>query len=113
MEGSGILVAVCVVFVFLYMKASAKKVVRFYSDNCGYCVKSKPEWDKFKRNNILNPHISTKDIDVNNEKGQYLLDQYGLKGVPNIIKIEKDLTISQYEGDRSSKDIQKFASNEN
>jgi len=99
-----IIIILLIIISILYFKV---KLIRFYRDTCPYCVSSKPEWDKFKNSQYTNPFISIYEIDTDTDEGKELMQQYGLKTVPNILLLD-DIKIKTYEGDRSCGDLKKF-----
>ena len=80
-------------------------IIRFYRPSCPYCVKSQAAWDKFKAS------CKFKVVDYNMDIGNYskLLEQYGGKGVPHIVKVKAYGIYEVYNGDRSEQDLMRWA----
>lgn len=98
---------VILLIIWLYMSSCGNeskglRVYRFYRPSCGYCVKSQPEWNKFKK--ICKFHmIDTVDINMSNSslQEQALAKKYEVKSVPTVVAV-KNGRVFYYNGDRSA-----------
>ena len=95
-----IIVILVVLFIRYYSK---KRLLLFYSPECGYCNRMKPEWDIFKKEmkNKLLSWIEVKEINVDDRKNDLIVRNFGVSQVPSIFKIEKNGYPEQYAGDRT------------
>jgi len=90
-----------------FMKSKAgTTILWFYRDGCGWCHKMQADWDKFSQMVADNPDISIHKI--NTEKNQKMAEDYGVSGVPHIVKVCKGKRIV-YSGSRSADDLKLFA----
>lgn len=99
-------------------KNKSKKLILFWANWCGLCVKTKPNWEKAKELIKKRKLIEVIDIncdDYNDSKCTMMSNgkKIGLEGVPTIV-IRDDNNDVEYErggdikGDRSPEDILKF-----
>lgn len=80
----------------------------FYSPHCGHCIRLKPEWDKFT--NMVCSSVKIRQFNIRDPKNKRLAMEYGIKGVPHIVK-EKYGKRVVYKGPRKAQDIFQFAMN--
>lgn len=80
------------------------KIIWFYSPGCGYCTNMENDWAIFKSRAPSNFVLEK----INTTKNQKMADDFGVEGVPHIVKI-KNGKRTVYSGDRSAKDLLKFA----
>jgi len=78
----------------------SSKVLVFYSNRCGHCIRAMPE---FKKANNKNSDVRL--IDASELENTPLLKQYDIKGFPTIIKEDG----TKFSGDRTADEILKFA----
>lgn len=106
-----IIIIVLLVLVILYLtKASwaptkdKVTVMWFYSESCGHCTNMSGAWDEFVG---MKPEgVELKKI--NTATNQALSQEYRVDGVPFIVREINGERIV-YQGDRSAKDLYKFA----
>jgi thiol-disulfide isomerase/thioredoxin len=106
-----IIIIVLLVLVILHLtKASwaptkdKVTVMWFYSDSCSHCTNMKGAWDEFV--GMKPAGVELKKIDT--ATNQALSQEYKVDGVPFIVReINGNRTV--YQGDRSAKDLYKFA----
>lgn len=84
----------------------------YYRDTCGYCVKFKPEFDKFSTQ--IKNKMGVKEIDTtkseNRDKIEFAATTFGFRGTPFVVFINEDRKeFHVYKGPRTSEDLYKFA----
>jgi len=84
-------------------------VYYFYTTWCPYCVKARPEWDKFKKfweNKKKNGYLlNFTEIDC--DKNESLASKYEIETYPSI-KLVKDGKIYDYDAKPSLENLNKF-----
>ena len=90
------------------IQSSPNLTILYYWNMCGHCAALKPTWDKVckkynKANDcdILNVEVSH----IKNLKAKY---KKGVNGFPTIVKYKGGEKISEYNGERTLKNISKF-----
>ncbi len=99
------------IILFLIYKNYSRKVIWFYRPDCLYCRQMEPEWAKFQfkaRFSIL-PPIEVKKININDAQNAHIVDNYDVKGVPFIVKLERDGIRNIYNDKRVSENLFKWA----
>jgi thioredoxin-like negative regulator of GroEL len=93
-------------------KSNTKKgywIILYYASWCPHCQTMKPEWEKF-----ANKYSSEKDINVADVESEFL-DHVGsehkqnVAGFPTIVSCKNGRKISDFNGPRTSDEIDKFA----
>lgn len=56
------------------------KVLKFYSPSCGPC--------RVMESNLKKADIAYEDIDVTDENNVPLVEQYGIRNIPTIVKVD-------------------------
>lgn len=56
------------------------KVLKFYSPSCGPC--------RVMESNLKKADIAYEDIDVTDENNDPLVEKYGIRNIPTIVKID-------------------------
>ena len=118
-----ILVLVLVfIFIFLYNLVIGNKVVAYnnyenfsnpktstyyYMNNCGYCDKFTPEWDKFVAG-YSGPVVLQKK--ERQEAGEEL-NKYNVEGFPTVILCDENGDHKEFNGDRTSEGLNQFIGN--
>ena len=118
-----ILVLVLVfIFIFLYNLVIGNKVVAYnnyenfsnpktctyyYMNNCGYCDKFTPEWDKFVAG-YSGPVVLQKK--ERQEAGDEL-NKYNVEGFPTVILCDENGDHKEFNGDRTSEGLNQFVGN--
>ena len=95
-----IIIGVLIILWVTYVAVSVE-VYRFYSDSCGYCKQSKPEWDRFVRGTRFK-FIRTRNLNIEKHRG--LAEKYKIEGVPSVVIIRRDNEARLYEGPRTAED---------
>lgn len=115
-----LLIIVCVLlFVFLYNLVvgrvnnyenfgNPKTCTYYYMNNCGYCEKFTPEWDKFV-NNYNGPVILNKKERTETDEGE--LEKYNVQGFPTVILCDENGEYKEFNGDRNSNGLIEFIGN--
>jgi endoplasmic reticulum resident protein 44 len=84
-------------------------VYYFYTTWCPYCVKARPEWDKFKKfweNKKKNGYmLNFTEIDC--DKNESLASKYEIETYPTI-KLVKDGKVYDYDAKPSVENLNKF-----
>ncbi|CAI2375376.1 unnamed protein product [Moneuplotes crassus] len=87
---------------------STHYVVEFFSENCGWCQKWKPDWDKMvdKFNSDTDIMISS----INANKSPKLADKFGINAFPTIVYFVpgKSMYKYKYEGQRTFENVKKW-----
>jgi hypothetical protein len=98
-----VLVVVVLLILWLLISLYSTKVYRFYKPTCKYCVESQDEWDRFKQNCKFRL-IRCIDIDTSNANGynEMLAQNFGVKTVPAVFKVEPDGRREMYDGERQA-----------
>lgn len=81
--------------------APAVTVTYYYLEQCMWCNKFKPEWQKFKADA---EKAGIKTVEVDGEKNQALVQEKGIKGFPSVW-----IQDSEYSGDRTAEELLKAA----
>lgn len=88
----------------------------FSADNwCGYCIKFKPEWEKFQSMTKDNEYITTAHYDEANKKemDKVTTDKgYHIDGFPTLIITINDNSPIYYKGERTADTILGFIQQE-
>lgn len=82
-----------------------RKVILIYADWCGACQRFKPTWNALKSNPKLAEHMS--EVNSDSPAMKDIMDIFEVKSFPTIIAVKGDV-VSQYRGDRSYDDLEKF-----
>ena len=82
-----------------------KKIVYCYMDGCPHCDKAMPAWEEFSS--------STEVVDtakIESKKDPEFMKKMEVQGFPTFLLLDAGgIKIKEYEGDRSSADLEKFA----
>ena len=80
-------------------------IVLFFSHECFFCKKMKPDWEEFKKTSPINfSEVPSEEMFSYNK----LDNESIIQGYPTIRLYNKGKFIKEYDGDRSQKDIMKF-----
>lgn len=107
------IVVAVLLLIWMWCQMSSVRVYRFYRPGCPWCVKSKDEWDKFKRQNIL---TGVKCVDVNldnkesDSKVKKLADTFVVSKVPTVMAVYDDGLITKHDGDRTAEGYKRWLS---
>lgn len=88
-------------------------LVLFYADWCGHCQKLKEsggEWEKVQ-DRLQGTHVQIVEIKEDENSPDPWEEEFGVDGYPTIYRLESGGQKVLFEGDRTSKDIFKFALN--
>lgn len=80
-------------------------VVAFVSDGCGHCVEMKPAYETASQSADL-PFLV---VNANDHDG--LATEFGLKGVPTVLRCENGVVTKEYAGPRDTQSFVLFGSN--
>jgi thiol-disulfide isomerase/thioredoxin len=82
------------------------KLIWFFRKGCGWCSRMEPEWNRFlqmpNRQDLQIEKIST----IENPE---MAKDFGVSGVPHIVKVTNMGERIVYEGDRSAESLYKFS----
>lgn len=88
-------------------------LIKFYTNKCGYCVRSIPEYEELSRQYKNNSKVVIAQI--NAEKYSDSIEQLnkfkhwpGVHGYPTIILFKNNLYLAQYTGNRTAVDYIDF-----
>ena len=79
----------------------------YYMDNCGYCKKFTPEWDKFVKE--YKGDIKFKKVNMRDAEAD--IKKYDIKGFPTVLIMDEEGKIKEYDGDRTSEGLEKYFKN--
>jgi len=80
------MIVILLLLVHISFQIFGKRVYRFYSDRCPHCVRSKPEWKKFKKSMLYNMVVPVDvDVDDDSQITKDLMYKYNVKSWPTII----------------------------
>lgn len=89
-----VLLGLFLVYTFMSKKesfqTSGAKVIYFYNENCGYCQRFDPEWNKFVQQA---PELGVLTQKVRPTDDPDLAKQYNVQGTPTIIMISPESTV--------------------
>lgn len=95
-----IIIAVLVAIVVGY-SCSTKKLILFYSPQCGHCQSFKPEWERIKASGMA------ETVEHNCAENSSVCSSYGIQGYPTIM-VESCFTTHEYSGPRTLDSIMNF-----
>ena len=116
----GLVVTFILITIYVYSKYKDKSppvngsvptvdIYYFYTSWCPYCIKARPEWDKFKtywENKKKNNYVLIfSEIDC--DKNESLASKYEIETYPSI-KLVKDGKIYDYDAKPSLENLNKF-----
>ena len=81
------------------------KMIYFYMDGCGHCVKFAPTWEKFVKEYQGDIKLEKYDRADAGDK----ITLYGVSGFPTIILVDKNGKHKDFDGDRTVAGLTKFA----
>ena len=90
-----------------YGKGQDIKVIKFYADWCGPCQAMKPEYEKVRK---LYPHLEFYDVDW--DKNREKAAQFGIDGVPHVIKLTNKSGVKRQSGYMSRNALVRFIEND-
>ena len=99
-----LIIVLFIIIYYLYNQTKDLTVYWFHKPNCKFCIEMEDEWKKVE-NNLLGSGIKYKRIDITNPKYKNLKDNFNIKTVPHIVKINADGTREIFKGDRKCNDI--------
>ena len=105
----GVIVSVAVLVIAYLIITDKKKIIRFYSDSCRYCIESQAEWDKFCHHARHDYEIMNVNTKAQCPKIRHLMEKYDVTSVPTIVKVSW-WGSSTYKGRHRAHDYLKFAS---
>ena len=80
-------------------------IVFFHAPGCGWCEKMRPAWQEFASNTPINySEVSSEEIPNYTPSPK----EQVIRGYPTIRLYNKGKLVTEYDGDRSYKDILKF-----
>lgn len=81
------------------------RIVYYYMEGCGHCVKFMPDWDAFKSGYSGSLKVIKKEQgDAKSE-----LKKYNVQGFPTVLFIDGTGKSTKFEGDRSKVGLMQFA----
>lgn len=90
-----------------YGKGDDIKLIKFYADWCGPCQAMKPEYEKVKK---LYPHVEFYEVDW--DKNRRKAADFGINGVPHVIKLTNKNKVKSHSGYMSRNDLVRFIEND-
>jgi len=90
-----------------YGKGQDIKVIKFYADWCQPCQAMKPEYEKVRK---LYPHVAFYEVDW--DKNREKAAQFGINGVPYVIKLTNSSGMKRQSGYMSRNDLVRFIEND-
>jgi thioredoxin-like negative regulator of GroEL len=96
-----IIIIVCVLLVSAVYSCSSKKLILFYSDQCGHCTAFKPEWELIKASGLA------ATVEHNCGENSSVCSSYGIQGYPTIL-VECGFSKHEYSGPRTLDSIINF-----
>jgi thiol-disulfide isomerase/thioredoxin len=103
-EVFALIFALFVIIYYLYTTNTQLTVYWFYRPGCPHCDNMKKAWEKSVRHLSMKP-ISMKGIDTSISTNDELASNFGVSGVPHLVKVLTDGSRHVYTGDRSSDSI--------
>ncbi len=86
----------------------SKKIIYFYMDGCGHCVKFTPEWDNFCKNSP--EKVTTEKLELKHPRAKVLLKEFGISGFPTVVMVDdKDTLENTFSGPRTVDGLNAFA----
>ena len=116
----GLVITFILITIYIYSKYNDKPppvdgtvptvdIYYFYTSWCPYCIKARPEWDKFKtywENKKKNNYVLIfSEIDC--DKNESLASKYEIETYPSV-KLVKDGKIYDYDAKPSLENLNKF-----
>jgi glutaredoxin len=98
------IVVLLVACYWLYNKAYGLKVYWFQRPDCGHCKKMEEEWVNLERK-LISTSITARRIDINDPRNKKISENFGVVGVPHIVKVDCGGNRTVYSGPRKSHDI--------
>ncbi len=100
-------ISLMIIIILLMRNACSRKVIWFYRPDCGHCQNMMSNWESFETRCALTmlPPVSTKKVNINEPNNQELAQNYGVQGVPFIVRLDGDGYRNLYSGDRSAEDL--------
>jgi thiol-disulfide isomerase/thioredoxin len=82
-------------------------VIMYYMPGCHHCDAMKPEWDRFEKSlKSKNHHVGTARVNSNHMNG--VKGSERVSGFPTVLLIEDEKVKSEYSGDRTAEDLERF-----
>ena len=81
------------------------KMIYFYMNNCGHCVKFTPTWEKFV--NEYQGDLKLEKIERADAGDQ--LSLYGVSGFPTVVLVDENGEYKDFDGDRTVAGLTNFA----
>ena len=86
--------------------SNGKSMVLFYWKDCGHCKRMMPEWDKLQQQHGTSLEIKK----VEKDEDKALMEKHNIASFPTILLLDRNGNkIKQYEGERTSMAMRKFA----
>lgn len=82
----------------------------FFRHGCPHCDNMTSAWNELKKSNLPS-NYSLIEVDTKIEKNNKLCSQYGVNGVPHIVKSMTNGYYKVYSGDRSLSDMKNWILN--
>jgi thiol-disulfide isomerase/thioredoxin len=89
---------------FYYLYNSLTHIYYFYSDGCPHCVIMKPHYTKVKQEMGMTYLFHEIDMNSSNTKDQALIKKHNVKGMPTLIKVNSNGTLT-YTDERTHQKI--------
>lgn len=82
-------------------------VIMYYMPGCYHCDAMKPEWERFEKSlKSKNHHVGTARVNSNHMTG--VKGSERVSGFPTVLLIEDEKVKSEYSGDRTAEDLERF-----
>lgn len=82
--------------------ACDEKIIWFYQDGCGHCVRMKDEWAAFVR--VAPKYMKIQSLDIFDPANARVVKEFGVQGVPYIVKVKNGRKYV-YTGPRKAADL--------
>jgi thiol-disulfide isomerase/thioredoxin len=83
-----------------------KELIFFSMPGCGHCKNFKPTWDLLEQN--YGDIKEIKLIQVSSNEKPELVEKFEIEGFPTILYVKDNRKVSEYKGDRTYNDLEKF-----
>ena len=97
-------VVLLIMVYYLYTEKHGLVVYWFHRPGCPHCDNMKSDWESVEKQ-MAGSSITLKRIDTSKPQHKKLAKNFGVDGVPQIIKVTPNGMRAEYDGDRTSDNI--------